>query len=271
MATKERSSNQTPEDSKYKRSGVRFATYPLVDCIAVARAIHEQGGGAATLDQLSAFLGYAGTNNGAFLARLASTRSFGLIQKSGEKYVPTQLAQSIVMPVYDWMAKEAMVQAFLNVELFAKIYEEYKGKELPPEVGLKNALKTLFDVLPNRVDRAYRALMDSADQAGFFSTRATRTHLIMPTIPKSAGSSETAPGTESVAGESERPVERTPVLVQQAFASDPAIPPSTSTMQAVKAKYVSTLISILEERAKNGDEPDEALMARIEKLLNENQ
>jgi hypothetical protein len=258
---------ETSDDSKRRRSELRFSTYALNDCIEVARAVHEQGGGTATLDQLAAYLNYAGTNNGAFLSRVAGTRSFGLITKSIDKFVLTQLGQTVLMPEYEWQAKEAMVQAFLNVELFHRIYEDYKGKELPPEMGLKNALKARFGIAPARVDRAYRALMDSADQAGFFATRGTRTHLIQPVITKGSGATAgvAVMSTGPIADEIAQHAERTPLATQSTLAHESA----PLSMQAVKAKYVKTLIDIMEERAKAGGELDEQLMARIEKLLSE--
>jgi hypothetical protein len=261
MAAKDASLTETLDDSKWKRSGVRFATYALADCLTVAKAIHEQGGGTATLEQLAAFLNYAGTNNGAFLARLASARSFGLIQRYGDKHILTQLARTILMPVYDWEAKEAMVQAFLNVELFSKVYEEYKGKELPPEAGLKNALQSMFGVAPARVDRAYRALMDSAEEAGFFATRGTRTHLIVPTIQKGGS----APGLALVApqADADSPERITPT------SADAPVATTVMNMHAVKAKYANVLIDLMQERAKSTGQIDEELMSRIEKLLEE--
>ncbi len=257
--------NQNDAEAKRQRSEHKFPYYDLADSLIVAKSIHAKGGGAATLDELAAHLGYAGTNNGAFQARVGAARMFGVIEKTGNKYVLTQLAQSILMPVYDWMPKEGLVKAFLNVELFKRVYEEYQGKQLPPEFGFKNALKTIFKVHPNGIERAYRTLMLSAEAAGFFETRAgARTHLIIPTINKGAipPMSPISPN-ENLA---------TPELGGGSGSSGSGGDNSGSpgqvapTLEIVKARYIQTLITTLEEKGKKG-ELDEALMTRIEKLL----
>src|SRR6266852_137104 len=127
MAVTKLSNEQS--ESKRQRYEVKFPKYTLADSVTVPKAIHEKGGGSCTLDELAAHLGYAGTNNGAFRAKIGAARHFNLIDKSGEKYVVAQLGQNILMPVYDWAPKEALVKAFLSVELFSKVYEEYKGKQ----------------------------------------------------------------------------------------------------------------------------------------------
>lgn len=251
------------QDSKRPRSEVKFPGYTMADSIAVADVIHKKGGGACTIDELAAHLGYGGTNNGAFLTRVGAARTFGFIDKSGDKFVLTQLAQSILMPVYDWMSKEALVKAFLNVELFRKVYEEYKGKQLPPEFGLKNALKTMFKVVPKSVERAYRVLMESADTAGFFETRNSRTHLILPAIAKGKAQEPPAdpnPPPPGFGGGDGGGTGSGSGVVPEGKNQPP------TSLDAVKATYIQTLVDAHQEKAKKG-ELDDALMSRIEKLL----
>src|SRR6266481_6378116 len=114
-------------ESSRQRSEVRFPSYTLADAVMVAKAIHDRGGGKATVHELAAHLGYAGVNNGAFLSKLGASRLFGLVAKEGDRFVPTALAQNILMPVYDWTPREALIEAFFNVELFRKVFDEYNG------------------------------------------------------------------------------------------------------------------------------------------------
>jgi len=270
------------DESKRQVSAFKYPYYALADSVAVAQTIHAKGGGAATLDELAAHLNYAGVNNGAFKSRLAAARMFGLVEKSGDKFVITQLAQAILMPHYEWMPKEGLAKAFLSVELFARIYDEYKGKQLPPEFGLKNALKTMFGVAPPGVERAYRVLIESADTAGFFETRAgARTHLILPTINKGAatvaqqmspdaqtGGGDGGGGDGGDGGGRDVPGSAGGLSGQisggRAGSGDSGRPPSG--IEGAKARYIQALINVLEEKGKTG-ELDEALMGRIEKLL----
>lgn len=260
------------------RPGTRFPTYDLATCVEVPRIIHTMGGGQLSPEQLAAHLGYKGTNNGSYLSKVASTRYFGLIDRSGPVFVPTTLAHQIHSPVYPQDAAKALVDAFLSVELFKKVYEEYRGRELPPEFGMLNALRNQFGVSADRVKDAYRTMMDSADTAGFFTTRAgARTHLIMPTVgpaPVAYGGGQTVntPTAEELgfggggangggSGGSLLPV-ALPSQMPQAQG------PKPFAVSDVKAKYLSALIELFEKKSQEGD-VDEKLMERIERLLGE--
>lgn len=259
------------------RPGTRFPTYDLATCADVPRIIHVKGGGQLTPEQLAAHLGYKGTNNGAYLSKVASAKYFALIDRSGPVFVPTTLAHQILSPIYPHDALKALVDAFLSVDLFKKVYEAYRGRELPPEVGMLNALHSQFGVATERVKDAYRALMDSADTAGFFSTKAgARTHMIMPMVgPASnayAGTTISAPAADdfgnggvydSGPGGDLSPVTSTVQLRQpQMTGSKPF------AVSDVKAKYLSALIELFEKKSQEGD-VDEKLMERIERLLGE--
>jgi hypothetical protein len=241
------------------RSELRFPVYDLADSVAAAKAVHEKGGGVATNDHLAAFLGYKSAKNGAFVNRVASAKLFGLIEGPPSRIVITSRAQKILMPINAGDPKQALIDAFLSVPLYAAIYREYQSKELPPEFGMKNALRTMFGVTPGRVDEAYRAFFSSADAAGFFEVRGSKTQLIMPMVP--AGIPRTLPlvessaedGTETEGGNGGGGGGFTP-------------PPSPPTSEDLRNQYVSALIGLLRERGTQGD-IDTELMERIEKLL----
>jgi hypothetical protein len=238
-------------------SELRFPVYDLDSSIEVVRKIHERGGGQATGDQLASFLGYAGTNNGSYLARIGAARVFQLIEKSGNAFVLTPLARRILSPVYAEDEKAAKVESFLGVPLYRKLYEDFRGQPLPPEGGLKNALRNL-KVVQNRIDLAYRALMESAESAGFFDARGgARTHLIQPSAQAST-SSATQPPAGGI----------TPLALQPTAGRDVAPSDSKTVVGNTEARerYLALLIRILEEKSSEG-ELDEKLMERIERLL----
>lgn len=247
----------TTERTAKRRSppAIRYPAYSLADSVAAAEAIHKKGRGIATRDQLAAFLSYRTTNSGAFLTRLASARLFDLITTRDRDFVITPLAQKILMPVYEAQAKEALVEAFLTVPLFKAIFEEYRGRELPPEFGFKNLLITQYGLNPTQAAGAYRVLMESAETAGFFATRGARTHLIMPQAHPAQPDigeeteSDQQPSYGGGDGGGTLPPTRTPL-----------------TREELKNAYVQTLIDLLRDKGKNG-ELDSELMARIEKLL----
>lgn len=257
-----------PQDSEDRSHGTRFPAYGLSAGVEVARLIHVNGGGQASPEHLAHYLGYSGTNNGAYLSKVGAARLFGLISKSGNVFVPTPLAHTILSPTYPHDAKKALVDAFFNVELFKRIYDDFKGKELPPEFGMKNALRNTYKVINTRVDGAYRSLMESAETAGFFETKlGAKTHLILPafhapqlgaiqqqnaTETKEFGGGGSGGGNDG--GDTPPP---------------PNMPPfSSAAIGDVKAKYLSALITLFEAKSAKG-EIDEKLMERIERLLGE--
>ena len=244
-----------PTRSRRKPPDIRFPFYTLADSLAVAETIHKHGGGTASRDQLAAFLGYSSVRNGAFLSRVASARTFNLItSERGGDFVMTPLAQKILQPVYPEQTDEGLVEAFLSVPLFKAIYEEQKGKELPPEFGLKNLLRTKYGIAGRTTDVAYKALMESADQAKFFATRGTKTHLIMPTVSRRSEEPESA-------SESPGPGDRGDSHLPP---SPPPPPPASATPDQVRMEYIRKLISMLDS---DTVQDKKELMDRIEALL----
>jgi hypothetical protein len=246
--------------SKRGRSEIKFPVYSLADCVVVAKAVYEKGGGLATSDHLAAYLGYKSAINGAFIARVAASKMFGLIAGPPQRIELTPLAQKILMPIRDTDSREGLTTAFMGIPLYKAVYEEYHGKELPAEFGLKNALRTRFGVTPQRIDRAYRALMDSAEVAGFFDVRGSRTQLIMPAIQRQPElPADAEPGAD------DGPEGRSG---GGGNGSGNGRPPRTPTQSRkdLQNEYVAALIDVFREKGAKG-EVDEALMARIEKLL----
>lgn len=255
--------NKATQSGAERSHGARFPVYSLATCIEVARLIHVNGGGQASPDHLAHYLGYKGTNNGAYLSKVGAARLFGLISKSGNVFVPTPLAHTIISPTYPHEAKKSLVDAFFNVELFKRIYEDFKGKELPPEFGMKNALRNTYGIIPTRLDEAYRSLIDSSETAGFFETKlGAKTHLILPAFhaPQPSNTQQQNAMDSMEFGDSGGGNDG---------GNTPLVPSfSSAAIGDVKAKYLCALISLFETKSAKG-EIDEKLMERIERLLGE--
>ena len=249
--------NAAPSKKRsYQVSAFRFPYYTLADSVVAAKVIHERGGGVATRDQLAAFLDYSSTNNGAYLNRVAAAKLFGLIISEGSQFRLTQRATAILMPAYREDAPRALAEAFLSVPLFKAVYEECKGQQLPPEFGLKNLLRNKLSVGPSVLDTAVRTLMASAEDAGFFATRGSRTHLIMPAV------APTTPPEQST----EAADDNTNIDMRGGGGGGNNYIPPPQSREELQNSYVATLIELLREKGKQG-EVDAELMARIEKLL----
>lgn len=164
------------------RSEVSAPYYDLDKSIEVAKVIHEQAGGGCDRAQLAALLKYSGVKNGGFLTRVSAAKMFGLIEENSDRLKLTERAKSVLSPVRPEDAARAKVDAFLNVELFRRVYQQFEGQTLPAEVGLKNLLQTSYKLVPDRVVPALRVLMDSAQSAGFFELTGNRSRMTRPLV-----------------------------------------------------------------------------------------
>ncbi|SHJ38674.1 hypothetical protein SAMN05444159_0481 [Bradyrhizobium lablabi] len=154
-----------PAKRPKEQSSIAFPYMDLDTAITVARAFVENGGGARTRDQLAGALSQSPLS-GAFIMKLSAARQFGLVDYVDGKFKLTDLGFSIV-DKNELRAKPARVQAFLSVELYRKIYEDFKGKQLPPRPhGLEQTFVQM-GVTQKQKTNARLAFDKSARQAGF--------------------------------------------------------------------------------------------------------
>jgi hypothetical protein len=93
---------------------------------------------------------------------------YGLIENRDGKFQLTDLGFNIA-DADEKRAKAARAAAFLNVPLYGRVYEEFKGKPLPPRPhGLEQAF-VRFGVPAKQRENARRTFERSARLAGFFA------------------------------------------------------------------------------------------------------
>jgi hypothetical protein len=155
-----------PPPKRNMQSSIGFPYRDLDTAISVATAIMGAGGVALTTDQLAGVMNLtAGSGN--FVMKTATARIFGLVSYATGKYELTNLGFAIV-DKDDRIQRKARAEAFLNVALYKRVYEEFKGKQLPPRpTGLEQAF-IRFGVSPKQKDAARVTFDKSAIQAGFF-------------------------------------------------------------------------------------------------------
>lgn len=174
-----------PKAGKERRVSEASAPYMnLAQSIEVARIIHNEGG---SLDrtQLAAKLNYSGTKNGTFLTRVSAAKIFGLVDQPPQSDIvrTTQRGIAIVAPISETDAQRAKLDAFMSVDLYQKVYAEYKGRELPADVGLANLFLNTYKLVPNRAAPAVKVMMESAEQAGLFRMTGTASRkMISPVV-----------------------------------------------------------------------------------------
>ncbi|GJL93488.1 hypothetical protein [Hyphococcus sp.] len=190
-----------------ERSTVVFPYMDLDVAVEVANAIFNRGGiNTCPLDELAAEMKQTVTS-GNFKLKTSACRIFGLADKDGQSGI--RLTDLGLRIVENDNTTEAMVRAFLNVPLYSEIYEQYRGRLLPPSKALEREMQRL-GVASKQTDKARHSFHRSAKQAGFFQAGEDR--LVKPRLEHSAPqtsstSDETAP-TAAPSVEAKRPSER---------------------------------------------------------------
>ena len=156
-------------------SSIAFPYFDLDEAIKVARAMLDRGGGVAMdRDQVAAATNSAG---GTFANKLSAARQFGLIDTQQGKWALTSLGYDIIDPSRERAAKS---EAFLNVELYKRAYDEYRGRVLPTKPGLENAFVS-FGVAPKQREKARQTFERSARSAGYFHN-GSEDRLVQPIV-----------------------------------------------------------------------------------------
>lgn len=169
---------QTADERKRFRSEIEFPYADLPSAVEIAQTIHSKAGSSALVDELAVWMGQT-ASGGTFRTRLGAARMFGLIETGQGRATLTQLGRDIL----DGSGKEpsARVSAFLNVQLFNLLYDQFKANVLPPPPAIERQIEQL-GVSPKQKERARQTFMKSAQYAGFIDAATGR--LVKPGIPQ---------------------------------------------------------------------------------------
>ncbi len=173
MADKENASNAGAKATAERTRIVSEIGFPYADlesAIELAQMIHSKAGSSCEIDELAAWLGQSVTG-GTFRTRLGAARMFGLVENSQGRTTLTQLGRDVLSGSGSEHA--ARVTAFLNVELFRAMYDQYKGNALPPPPAIERQVEQL-GVSPKQKERARQTFMKSAQYAGFIDAATGR-------------------------------------------------------------------------------------------------
>lgn len=184
--TPENDETADPTPEARQRSTIAFPYGSLRDAEQVAQALQAEYGGSGSPDQVAAALGST-LKSGAFRIKLATARTFGLVDATRGNVELSPLGRRIIDPQ---TRDAARAEAFLAVPLFARVFAEYQGALLPPDAGLEKKMADL-GVATKQTAKARQAFQRSAELAGFF--RSGRDRLVRP--PLNVGDSD--PTTQS--------------------------------------------------------------------------
>ncbi len=152
------------------RSRFRSVRYDLSAAVEVARLV-DSAGGAVAGDILAPALGYSGTNNGAYLTRVANARLFGLVAGRGSRFEVTERGRRILSgdgPV----AITARREAFFSVPLFRAVADAAADRAGVLPDDLARWLVDDFGEVAGKAQTVADRLIASAGEAGLLN-RAT--------------------------------------------------------------------------------------------------
>jgi len=112
----------------------------LAEAFELTKNIYEQAGSVASYNHMSQLTGNS-TSSSSFVRKLASLRWYGLATDQEKTVTLTEIGNAIAAPQTPEAASEAKKRAFLNVEVFARVYDRHKGKLLPADEFLGNIIE----------------------------------------------------------------------------------------------------------------------------------
>jgi len=157
-----------------QRSTIGFPYDDLNASVELAEAIQNNvGNGDCDDSQLAAWTNQSPKSSG-FRTTIYAARMFGVIEGDAGRHRLTELGRAVVDAQ---RAREARAKAFLNVPLYAAIFESHNGGTIPPAAALEREMVGL-GVAEKQKGRARQVFERAADQAGFFEHG--RNRLVMP-------------------------------------------------------------------------------------------
>lgn len=157
----------------------RSRAYPSIDLqeamTVLLRLIEELGFEENDRDSIARLLGYANGSSGIGARKIAALVHFGLLQRHGNRYKPTELARSLWEACRPQTEETRRIQveeelrallrrAFLNPPLFREILDAYRHEGSLPR-HLAHALRE-HGITESAKHEVARILMDSAEYSG---------------------------------------------------------------------------------------------------------
>ncbi|MCY3643988.1 MAG: hypothetical protein OXG41_10435 [Acidimicrobiaceae bacterium] len=175
----------------------------LADVITLITRMHSAVGPECSIGDLAGAVEMS-VKSSSFRLRLASASTFGLVKSRRGRVELTELGKAAVDPS---SREAALVDAFLTVPLYERLYQTFQGGVLPDGPGLDRQIQTL-GVTANTAAKARRAMLQSARTAGFFNTGSNR--LVRPKVaqtpePVSSGPVSSGPVSSTTASKQAHP------------------------------------------------------------------
>lgn len=167
--------DEAGEDAKQaeKKTRVRwpFPRATLEQALQIPYAIKEHNGGNPwEPEEIRTAIG-AGTGGNAFFYLTAASRDYGLTigTNAAEKIALTDLGRDLVYAPNPEIERTLKLRAFLNIDVFKRVLEYYKGSNLPEMKYLGNTLQKEFGLAPETHEEFSRAFRENCQYLGITS------------------------------------------------------------------------------------------------------
>jgi hypothetical protein len=170
MATK-RATTQSAQAEKRPRVRWTFPRATLEEALKIAYAIKDHNGGNPwEPEEIRKAIG-AGTGGNAYFYLTAASRDYGLTTgtTSADKIALTDLGRDLVYAPDSETEHALKLRAFLNVDVFKRVLEYYKGSNLPEMKYLGNTLQKEFGLAPETHEEFSRTFRENCQYLGITS------------------------------------------------------------------------------------------------------
>jgi hypothetical protein len=145
--------------------------YPVIDLGEAASVLMRasQHGWEHTVAEVAGYMGHATVNSGAFRAKLAALRDYGLVSGRGESLEITAVGRKIAIPETEAERRAALQEAFANTVFDGLYQESVKGQPIAIESIGRRAVSKL-GVAPGSQRSFGETFARSAAAAGLAET-----------------------------------------------------------------------------------------------------
>jgi hypothetical protein len=130
-----------------------FPKHKLEEAILVAKAIEDKNGGnPMRAEMIAKAVGFNQPNDWRFQDMLKAARMYGLVSGSGVTATVglEKIGQDIVAPSSSEQRRQALREAFHNVDEFKRVDDFYRGKRIPEDEYFLNTLTRDFGIQRSR-------------------------------------------------------------------------------------------------------------------------
>lgn len=203
----------------------------LLEAVSVITDIYELAGGNVSLDALSQIVRNSRSSS-TFSKKLTALRGYGLVEIENQDVRLSELGNRIVAAKSPAMKVKAIKEAFISVDVFARIYKQLCGKILPQDEYLVNFFT---DFVPKDFSISWmERFKDSAAYAGVLLDRGDGKFQVIEDVAVNQPTSPTAEKDDEAEKNSSVEVERKESEKNNLNGNENIPPPPSTHEKAIK-------------------------------------